>query len=236
MSHVSDVSRVFPEPPFAPEVIADLHAGALDDDVAAHVRSRLPQDPAAQQVLESLQATTAALNGLPAPDVVVPESVRAASEETLGRLEEAGPAPTEETPEEDVSGPSRRFSAIWLVAAAVVGVFLGGVLVAVLMAPGQLTAPRAGQQVATADTAALLAAAHGPQSESLDANRLARCLLANRWGGKAVVGAGYLDYRGVPAQVILTPAGTPGRFDALVTTRDCDAGKPGTLAHAVVGE
>ncbi|MFT4202151.1 hypothetical protein [Gordonia sp. (in: high G+C Gram-positive bacteria)] len=233
---MSEAFRTFPEPPFAPELIADLHAGVLDDELAAHVRTRLPEDPAARDTLAALDATVAALAGRPAPEVDVPPEVRATSEATLHRLETAD-VPTEPIPAPvRTPTPGRKFSAAWLVAAAVFGVFLGGVAMAVIMAPGGPAAPDAGDQVATGDAASLVAAAHAPQTEPMDANRLARCLTANRLGGAAIVGAGYLDYRGRPAQVILTPADKPGKFHALVTTRDCDAGKPGTLARALVGD
>ncbi|GAB11716.1 hypothetical protein GOARA_087_00090 [Gordonia araii NBRC 100433] len=234
MSDESEVSQALPEPPFAPELIADLHAGLLDEKTADHVRARLPEDPDAQETLDSLTATVEALRGTPAPAVAVPPELRAASEATLARL--AG-SPTE-PPADDVT-PSRsgsRFSTAWLVAAAVVGVLLGGVAVAAVMTPGRLTAPPGGQVVTNTDVAPLLAAARAPQAEPIDPNRLARCLAANRLRGAAIIGAGYLDYRGHDAQVILTPTGQPGRFNALVTTRDCDAGKPGTLARAVVAE
>ncbi|MFT3901512.1 MAG: hypothetical protein QM728_14880 [Gordonia sp. (in: high G+C Gram-positive bacteria)] len=229
---MSEASRVFPEPPFAPELIADLHAGVLDDDLAAHVRSRLPEDPQAAETLAALEATVSALHGAPAPEVEVSPELRAASEATLASLE------SDDAPTAPIPAPSRgrRFSAAWLIAAAVAGVLIGGAAVAALMAPGRPASPDAGEPVATGDAANLLAAARAPQTEAMDANRLARCLTANGMGGAAIVGAGYLDYRGRPAQVILTPAGKAGKFTALVTTRDCDAGKPHTIARTTVGD
>ncbi|WP_161925693.1 anti-sigma factor family protein [Gordonia crocea] len=224
---MSEMSRVFPEPPFAPELIADLHAGALEDDLATHIRSRLDADPDARDLLESLDATVDALGGLPAPAVTVPEEVRAASERTLARLAQQRSAP---------AAPRPRHGALLLGAAAGVCVVAAGVAVAALMSPGNPASPDSADEVAAAETASLLAAVRAPQSVALDANRLARCLTANRLGDVGVVGAGYLTYRGRPAQVILTPTGQAGRFNALVTTRDCDAGKPGTLARAVVTE
>ena len=224
MSHVSEVSRVFPEPPFAPELISDFHAGAPDDDLAAHVQAELAQDPGAQELLAALDATVAELRGLPAPEVVIPVQVRAATEATLVQLGSAR-----------ADRPARHTTGL-LIAAAVLAVLAGGILVAQLMSPARPVLPDAVRPVASADTASLLAAVRGPQVEALDANRLARCLTAHRLGGVGVVGAGYLVYQGRPAQVILTPTGRPGQFNALVTTRDCDAGKPGTIARAIVAE
>ena len=57
MSQVSAASRAFPEPPFTPELIADFHAGALDEALAHHVQQRLPDDPEAMETLAALDAT-----------------------------------------------------------------------------------------------------------------------------------------------------------------------------------
>lgn len=225
MSHVSEVSRVFPEPPFAPELIAEFHAGALDDALNAHVQAHLPEDPDAQELLAALDETVDALRTMEPPAVAVPDQVRAASETTLaGFRRGAG------------SAAPRRVVGLLLVAAAVLAVLAAGALAAELMSPRRSADPHSAQLVPAADTSALLAAVRAPQSEAIDANRLARCLIANRMGGAGVIGAAYIVYGGRPAQVILTPTGRPGEFNALVTTRDCDAGKPGTIARAVVTE
>ncbi len=231
MSHVSEVPRVFPEPPFTPELIAMFHAGALADDEAAHVRARLSDDPDARDTLASLDATVDALAGTPPAPVAIPASLRAASEATLQRLEQGAAAG-----EDWADRHRRRHGGLLMAAAAVLAVIGGGILTAVLLNPQRSVAPASVRQVDAADTAALLAAAHAPQLEELDANRLARCLRANRMAGASVVGAGYLVYDGRPAQVILTPTGHPGRFNALITNRNCDAGRPGTIARAVIGD
>lgn len=242
MSHVNAASRAFPEPPFTPELIADFHAGALDDALAQHVQQRLADDPEAMGTLASLDATVDALRGLSTAETLVPPELRAASEATLARLEQTSPsvvgvsavvpaaAPIPGAP------PRRSHTALLAIAAMVAGVLAAGIGIGVLLLPGRAASPDAAGEVPPADAAVLLAAARAPQTEPLDVNRLARCLTANRLSGQSIVGAGYLVYEGSPAQVILTPSGRPGRFHALITRRDCDAGRPATIARTVVGD
>jgi len=52
-------------PPYPLELLADLHAGALDEPVAVELRRRLQNDQDAQATLAALDATRAALGSLP---------------------------------------------------------------------------------------------------------------------------------------------------------------------------
>ncbi|GAA1483122.1 hypothetical protein GCM10009624_35620 [Gordonia sinesedis] len=76
----------YPEPPYSPELLADLHAGILPDDVAAHITARLPDDPAARQVLAALDRTRADLRGAPLDIGGVPTSVDARTRDTLAAI------------------------------------------------------------------------------------------------------------------------------------------------------
>lgn len=76
----------YPEPPYPPELLADLHAGALPDDVAAHVTARLVDDPAGRDVLAALDRTAAQLHGLPVETRPVPPAVDARTRATLAAL------------------------------------------------------------------------------------------------------------------------------------------------------
>jgi hypothetical protein len=42
------------QPPLTVELLADLQAGLLDDDSAAHVRRRVREDPEAERILRAL--------------------------------------------------------------------------------------------------------------------------------------------------------------------------------------
>ncbi|GAA3997425.1 hypothetical protein GCM10022247_16840 [Allokutzneria multivorans] len=65
-------SRTPDGPPWSVDLLADLHAGVLDGDVAADLRHRVAQDPEARAVLAALDATTADLAALP-PLTMPPE-------------------------------------------------------------------------------------------------------------------------------------------------------------------
>ncbi|MEV6895716.1 hypothetical protein [Amycolatopsis sp. NPDC051372] len=57
-------------PPWSVDVLADLHAGVLDEDEAARLWPRVQADPEARAIVEALEATTADLAALahePAP-------------------------------------------------------------------------------------------------------------------------------------------------------------------------
>lgn len=60
--------------PWSVELLAELQAGALDEDAEAELLPRVEQDPAAGEVLDALEATRAELAELPA--LAVPEDVR----------------------------------------------------------------------------------------------------------------------------------------------------------------
>ena len=198
------------------------------------MQQRLPDDPEAMETLAALDATVEALR-TSSVETVVPSELRATSEATLARLELTSPAVTPAPVLPSGPAPHRRHTALLAVAAMVTGVLAAGIGIGVLLLPRPTSSGSAGE-VPAAEAAVLLAAARAPQTEPLDINRLARCLTANRLGGQSIVGAGYLDYEGAPAQVILTPTGQSGRFHALITRRDCDAGRPGTIARTVIGE
>ena len=157
MSQVSAASRAFPEPPFTPELIADFHAGALDEALAHHVQQRLPDDPEAMETLAALDATVEALR-TSSVETVVPSELRATSEATLARLELTSPAVTPAPVLPSGPAPHRRHTALLAVAAMVTGVLAAGIGIGVLLLPRPTSSGSAGE-VPAAEAAVLLAAA-----------------------------------------------------------------------------
>lgn len=136
----------YPEPPYSDELLADLHAGALPDDVAAHVRRRIVNDPAAAQVLDALDRTGESLRELPLDSTPVPPEVdsriaatlwaiRAESQQSAGHQhdEHAGSETvtdlTEHRRRSTPRAPRTRTVAFILGAAAAVAVVVGVVAV-----------------------------------------------------------------------------------------------------------
>ncbi|WP_086818721.1 hypothetical protein [Allokutzneria sp. NRRL B-24872] len=74
-------SRTPDGPPWSVDLLADLHAGVLDGDVAADLRHRVAQDPEARAVLAALDATTADLAAL--PPLTMPPAVSARIEAAI---------------------------------------------------------------------------------------------------------------------------------------------------------
>jgi hypothetical protein len=62
-------------PPWSLDLLADLHAGALDPEVADDLRERVAADPQARATLDALEATRRALTEL--PPLRMPEHVAA---------------------------------------------------------------------------------------------------------------------------------------------------------------
>lgn len=99
-----------PDPSWSPELLADLHAGVLDDEAAEQLRQRVAEDAEAQHVLAALDATSADLAD--APPIPIPDDVAAridaALEQEVRAWSAASPEPS--LPSQDVGpgqGPSQ---------------------------------------------------------------------------------------------------------------------------------
>jgi len=68
--------------PWSVQLLAELQAGALDEDTAARLRPQVRDDPAAGEVLTALETTRAQLAELPA--LPVPADVRDRVASALG--------------------------------------------------------------------------------------------------------------------------------------------------------
>lgn len=124
------------DPPWSPELLADLHAGVLDEEAAEQLRDRVAEDAEAERVLAALDATSADLANV--PPIPIPDDVAAridtALQQEVRTWSDAQPTPA--TPSHDArdSGtvvdlaPRRRRRWAWggagalAAAAAVVGV------------------------------------------------------------------------------------------------------------------
>lgn len=71
------------DPPWSPELLADLHAGALDDQTADELFAQVRHDPEATDLLAALDATATQLGEQPEP--TVPDAVAGRIEAALSR-------------------------------------------------------------------------------------------------------------------------------------------------------
>jgi len=226
-----------PDPPYSADLLADLDAGALPDDVAAHMFQQIAHDPHAQAVLRALAATRHDLADSATDTVDVPDDVRARVGATLTDL---AAAPRSRAG----SHPPRT----WILsAAAVILLFVVvGVSVLVISASSDDAAPpiAASSTAATPSrtlsgdelVSALSVLGHSDSAPFGSAAALRRCLAANGVPDDAVVvGSGPITSDGRPAAVILLSTGVAGRFDALVVGTDCDTGHPSTITRTTIG-
>lgn len=219
------------------ELLADLHAGALDEQQAAELRARVAADPAARATLAALDATVAELNALPSPRM--PDHVAARIDATLAAQPRGGSAPPGGPVVEPASRSWRRAGwggVVLLATAAAAGVIalsgiereIGGNPVAA-PPPLALSAADLGEGL----DEALGSRDYGPLSRPA---ALAACLEAN---GIAVVGAPLgareVTIDGRRGVLLVLPTGRIAQFRLLVVGPDCGAGTPSLIADTVVG-
>ncbi|MFT4042457.1 MAG: hypothetical protein QM673_04770 [Gordonia sp. (in: high G+C Gram-positive bacteria)] len=80
------MSTPYPDPPFSADLLADLHAGVLPDDIAAHVRAYLPHDRAAAEILKALDRTVDDLRSISIDQLPVPPEVVLRSQRTVAAI------------------------------------------------------------------------------------------------------------------------------------------------------
>jgi hypothetical protein len=231
--------------PITPELLADLQAGLLDDASAAALRHRIRTDPAAADKLAALDRVRRDLAELgtdeaTAPDVPAEVTARVgAALQTAPPHRSAGPAHSvRHTP---------RWQLVALVAgvaAAVVGVVIGGLMLMRDPAPTRSAGPTA--ESITVSRPATELPLSGPQLAGLlshrpdygplaDPQRRADCLSGLGYSAAtAVLGARQVDMHGRPAVLMLLPADTAGMVLALVVEPDCNSAHTGLLANTLV--
>lgn len=232
------------------DVLADLHAGVLDEATAAELWPKAQADPEAREILAALDATSGSLGELgqsPAPEPI-PEHVAARLDRTIaGEQAARGDQPRGNVADLGMARRKRNKRTGWIsgvVAAAAVVVALATVGVAnlgggnteqgnpVAEKPNELQLDRS-ELGSKGMSAALGARDYGPLR---DAKRLSACLAANQAGTvRDVAGAKQLDLEGKPAVMILLTTGKTGQFRMLVVGKDCAEGKPSTLSNSLVG-
>lgn len=244
-------------PPFSVDLVADLHAGVLPDDVAARLWPRVRADPEAMKVVAALDATRSDLASAPLTAEPPPPAVTAAIESTLAaiRADTATPVPPapqvesiEDARDRQRDARRRRGMVIASIAAGIIAVVTLFIAVSTASMSSQGDTERAADSTAPVSAAtpsagaqvgALLSVLGRDDASFTGQNgpgRLQRCLSANGVAPTTgVAGSGPLTIGGDPAVVILLSTGTAGRFEALVVGSSCDAGTPATISRRTLG-
>ncbi|MFC4603837.1 hypothetical protein [Rhodococcus kronopolitis] len=236
-------------PPFDPDLLADLHAGALPPEFADRLRVASAPDPEAQRVLAALDSVRGQLGALRTSDVPPPP----APPDVVARIEaalaaEGAAAPATVSPLAGRTARRRRPVRL-LAAAAAVAVVAAGALFALTRADETrpatptvaLHAPTPsgtgvdlGSDLNPATVLGLLGSTDlGPLSvpEARDG-----CLRANGVDPTTpLLGSGPVRLRGVPGLLMLFPGAQLPQITALVVGMGCTDSDPATLARADIG-
>ncbi|NLU84494.1 hypothetical protein [Rhodococcus sp. HNM0569] len=237
------------------DLVAEYHAGALDDAEARRVHALIEVDPDAQRTLAGLDALTLDLHGLRDADATMPAEVAARIHEALAAappLDGPVAAPALDAPEPgrtavpSLDAARRRRRVAWAsggvaaaaaVAAAVFLPTLGG------PGPGPTTPPVAAPPSPALDLGAdaqpgRIMSLLGSDDPGVlaDAERLAGCLSANGIDPDAtLLGSRQVTIDGVPATLLLLPGSEPPAITALAVGESCAAGEPDLVARREIG-
>ncbi|GAA2334612.1 hypothetical protein GCM10009854_07880 [Saccharopolyspora halophila] len=142
-----------PQGPPSLEELADLHAGALDEQAAAELRRRVDADPEARETLAALDATSAELGDLPPLTMPADVSGRiedALAQEVRNRTPQQPVAPHQQVPGQpapaqqpatggqvvDFAAAKRRRNQRWALGAGLAGVAAAAAAVVFAVLPG----------------------------------------------------------------------------------------------------
>ncbi|GAA1340135.1 hypothetical protein [Saccharothrix algeriensis] len=229
-------------PPWSVDLLAELHAGALDPRTEAELREVVANDPEARQVLAALDATLEDLRGL--PPIPMPREVADRIDAALA--EEARPA----APVVDLAARRRRKHLGWgaglLAAAAVaVGVVVVSTQPDTRSAPGDDQAlPTPGDTPVTAPRLAVKGNDFGPVFGDVlkaqnygpleNQDKLAGCLRGGDIVGSKPLGVSPIALDDRDAVMAILPGGRPGAFQIVVLDPEtCGPDNPnGVLAKS----
>jgi negative regulator of sigma E activity len=246
-----------PQGPPSLEELADLHAGVLDGPTAAELRRRVDADPEAQQMLDTLEATSAQLRDL--PPLQMPGDVSARIEDALAAEAANRPQVPQQAPAAsgapvvDFAAAKRRRRQRWTLGAGLAGVAAAAAAVVFAVLPGTggdeqqaSPSPDSTSQHAPMALQGDQVQLDGEQFSQVmrsdeyvrtlrDPQQLISCLQANGVGGGKPMGAKEVTLNGQRAQLLILPAGGIGEFRLLTVGPACGAGNPATISDGTFG-
>lgn len=236
-------------PPWSVDLLADLHAGVLDEAEAERLWTRVNADPEARAIIDAIEATTADLAALESASVEpMPPDVAARIDAALAREVEQAFAPAPVVGFEVAR--RRRNRRIGWIAGAVAAVAAAAVAVVVVLPKSAATGgnpvaqpPQAGQQAPIVVRSDHPEAAVGQLSTGVkdygelgSADQLDACLRAAGFAPTANpigVQPGTID--GQSAVLVLLTSGDLAQFRLVAFAPTCGAGNAGVLLDKTVG-
>ncbi|MGI6876491.1 anti-sigma factor family protein [Amycolatopsis sp. 3B14] len=242
-------------PPWSVDLLADLHAGVLDDDEAARLWPLVQADPEARAIIDALEATTADLADLSADVPPMPAEFAARLDAAIAEesrrafpQQQPGVAPVVSL---DAARRRRNKRIGWI--SGVVAVAAAAVAAVAIAIPGG-TSPSSGGNVAapppgqSAQQPPLnlrsdqTASAVGQMQGTFDygpldgADALQRCLTAAGFADTAKpIGVRQGSIDGQPAVLTLLTTGQLAKFRLVAFTPTCGSDNAGVLLDKVIG-
>jgi hypothetical protein len=244
-------------PPWSVDLLADLHAGALDDTVAARLWPRVNADPEAKAVIEALDVIKVELGQLgTAPPAPMPAHFAAKLDAALdaearraAQFHPAASVPAASAPVIDLAAARQRRNRMLAWGAGVLTAAAAAVALAVVLVPGSNKTD--GSAVAGSENSGKpplsvtddnLSAAIGTVNNERDYGPLKdqagldECIKANGLDpSKAqTVGVRQVTFNGKPGVFALLTTGQNRQFRVLIVEPTCGPGNPGTLANTLI--
>ncbi|MCI2423586.1 hypothetical protein MOQ72_39895 [Saccharopolyspora sp. K220] len=249
-------------PPWSLDLLADLHAGVLDQQTADQLRVQVQDDPEAREILAALDATSSDLAAL--PPLTIPDDVSARIDAALenevrawAQQQSDASAPTAPPAAQggqviDFAAAKRRRRRRVTLGAGLVGVAAAAAAVVFSVLPSTQPSSNQAQPGPTIGTAPPLALqgeqvritgeqlgellkAEQYSSALADPQRLIGCLQANGINGGKPLGAREITLNGRPAQLLVLPGGGLGKFRLLAVGPECGPGNPATISDSTFG-
>ncbi|MGP4018630.1 hypothetical protein [Saccharopolyspora sp. 5N708] len=245
-------------PPWSLDLLADLHAGVLDQQTADQLRVQVEDDPEASEILAALDATSSDLAAL--PPLTIPDDVSARIDAALENevrawaQQQGAPAAPPATAGGqviDFAAAKQRRRRRYTLGAGLVGVAAAAAAVVFSVLPSTDSGGDQAQSSATPPAVPPLALQgeqvqlDGEQFAELlkteqyssalaDPQQLIGCLQANGVNGGKPLGAREITLNGRPAQLLILPGGL-GQFRLLAVGPECGPGNPATISDSTFG-
>lgn len=248
-------------PPWSVDLLADLHAGALDSEQSAQLWPRVNADPEARAVIEALDTVKVDLGQLgSAPAAVMPARFAARLDAALDAEARRYAAPPQapvppRAPVVDLAAARRRRNRTlaWGVGVLATAAAAAAVVVAVFpganKTDGNAVAGAGSRSPASNGVKPPLEVASGNLSAAIggvtnekdygplkDQEHLDACIRANGIdpAGVQTVGVRQVMLDGRPGILAMLTTGETGQFRLLVVEPTCGPGNPGRMANVVL--
>ncbi|MFI8566205.1 hypothetical protein ACIGGF_06555 [Rhodococcus sp. NPDC078407] len=246
---MSSSTDALPDAPYSPELLAELHADALPEDVSSRLWPLVRRDEESMRILAGLDAVSARLREVgedPTGTLTIPADVVERIDRTIDSVEQSAPRSSD-----PVVVPFRSRSRHLVVGIAAAAAFLavGSIVFATVW-----RTPDASESVAAGPSSPAPEGSLVLDSNDLDSGfafgiigkrdpgalsdpvDLASCLAANSVDSTTpVLGSSQVRVDGRDGTLLVLAGAQPGRFIALAVGHECGGNNPDILTRRDIG-